>query len=106
MIKSIHMKRYYGLLFLIFISFGILAQTQDAPKVRYAFLFIGDGMGLAQVNLTQAYLAAKDSADGWLILCLKIDHNGTVLDVTKKEESTIINQNISSEVIDKIKGHR
>jgi alkaline phosphatase len=35
------------------------------PKVRYVFLFIGDGMGQAQVNLTQAYLAALEERIGF-----------------------------------------
>ncbi|MDR3184604.1 MAG: alkaline phosphatase [Prevotellaceae bacterium] len=41
-------------------------QTQQpaskAPK--YVFLFIGDGMGLAQVAATEAYLSAKEGAVG------------------------------------------
>ena len=50
--KSIFLK------FVVFITatlffFNINAQT--APKVKYVFLFIGDGMGLNQVFLTEKY---------------------------------------------------
>jgi alkaline phosphatase len=38
---------------------------QPAPKMpKYVFLFIGDGMGLAQVAATEAYLSAKGGAIG------------------------------------------
>jgi alkaline phosphatase len=63
--KLITMKRLFIFLFISIISFGIFSQAQEAPKVKYAFLFIGDGMGLAEVNLTQAYLASKDSIIGF-----------------------------------------
>lgn len=36
----------------------------DGKKAKYVFLFIGDGMGQAQVNLTQGYLAALDGQVG------------------------------------------
>ena len=39
------------------------ARGKD-PKVKYVFLFIGDGMGQAQVNLTQGYLSAMDGQIG------------------------------------------
>lgn len=49
------MKR---ILFLIGISLIIIAGCQDnkSPKAKYIFLFIGDGMGLQQVNTTQVYI--------------------------------------------------
>lgn len=44
---------------LLFIISGCRKPT-DQPK--YIFLFIGDGMGLAQVNLTEAYFSSVDTA--------------------------------------------
>jgi alkaline phosphatase len=40
-------------------------QTQPPSKTpKYVFLFIGDGMGLAQVAATEAYLSAKEGVIG------------------------------------------
>jgi alkaline phosphatase len=40
-------------------------QTQASSKSpKYVFLFIGDGMGLAQVAATEAYLSAKEGVIG------------------------------------------
>lgn len=43
------------------------APTLDAsaatPQARYVFLFIGDGMGSAQVSAAEAFLAARKEAD-------------------------------------------
>jgi len=56
------MKKIYLLLLafiLVFTNGELKAQTS---KVKYVFFFIGDGMGEAHVNLTEAYLAQmKDS---------------------------------------------
>lgn len=38
---------------------------QKENQIKYCFLFIGDGMGVAQVNLTEAYLAAIDNKKGF-----------------------------------------
>jgi alkaline phosphatase len=51
-----------------FIQVQIFAGNPDQnkpPHVKYVFLFIGDGMGQAQVNLTQAYLAALEDRIGF-----------------------------------------
>ena len=45
--------------------FAILPSGDDPQKVKYVFLFIGDGMGQAQVNLTQGYLAALEDHVGF-----------------------------------------
>jgi alkaline phosphatase len=45
--------------------FAILPSGDDPQKVKYVFLFIGDGMGIAQVNLTQGYLAALEDRIGF-----------------------------------------
>jgi len=45
--------------------FAILPTGDDPQKVKYVFLFIGDGMGQAQVNLTQGYLAALEDRIGF-----------------------------------------
>jgi alkaline phosphatase len=44
---------------------AILPSGEDPQKAKYVFLFIGDGMGLAQVNLTEAYLAALKNEIGF-----------------------------------------
>lgn len=51
------LKKIYSLVcfvFLLFLPFALNAQTGVAAK--YVFLFIGDGMGLNQVFLTEKYL--------------------------------------------------
>ena len=45
--------------------FALLPSGDDPQKAKYVFLFIGDGMGLAQVNLTEAYLAALEDKIGF-----------------------------------------
>jgi alkaline phosphatase len=48
---------------LVFISFTALAIDKGSgpePRAKFVFLFIGDGMGQAQVNLTQAYLSSLE----------------------------------------------
>jgi alkaline phosphatase len=42
----------------------IPACTTVPPSPKYVFLFIGDGMGLAHVTLTEDYLAAKSGIHG------------------------------------------
>jgi len=45
--------------------FAILPSGEGPQKAKYVFLFIGDGMGQAQVNLTQGYLAALEDRVGF-----------------------------------------
>ncbi|NTV83580.1 MAG: alkaline phosphatase, partial [Bacteroidales bacterium] len=45
--------------------FAIIFNGDDPQKVKYVFLFVGDGMGQAQVNLTQGYLAALEDRVGF-----------------------------------------
>lgn len=40
------------------------SKSNIAPKAKYVFLFIGDGMGIQQVNAAQAYKMALDSTIG------------------------------------------
>jgi alkaline phosphatase len=61
------MTRRRFLLLIFFLAFLLPGISQDStrlsvPKVKYAFLFIGDGMGQAQVNLAEAYLAAVEGS--------------------------------------------
>lgn len=53
-------KKLLRLSALLFLIFPLQAQT----KAKYVFFFIGDGMGVNQVNGTEIYLAAIDSATG------------------------------------------
>lgn len=61
------MKR--TLFFMIFFAVAVilLPQCQQAPKekkAKYVFYFIGDGMGVNQVNGTEMYLAEKEGKIG------------------------------------------
>jgi alkaline phosphatase len=51
-----------GLCFIMAFSPSRVPHASKTPK--YVFLFIGDGMGLAQVAATEAYLSAKEGAVG------------------------------------------
>lgn len=44
--------------------FVLVAGTMQAQKAKYVFYFIGDGMGLNQVNATEMYLGEKDGRIG------------------------------------------
>ena len=57
-------------LFLFLILFGVFmtnscTEMHTHHKAKYVFLFIGDGMGQAQVNLAEAYRAAMDNKKGF-----------------------------------------
>jgi len=67
----------------IIFSFSFLFQSCQQPEskkqVKYCFLFIGDGMGVAQVNLTEAYLAAVNNEKGFHQLSFtQFSHAGLV----------------------------
>ena len=53
------MKRLTYLLF-----FVLLAVTAQAQRAKYVFFFIGDGMGLNQVNTTEMYLGEQEGRIG------------------------------------------
>ena len=57
------MKRLTYLLF-----FVLLAVTAQAQRAKYVFFFIGDGMGLNQVNTTEMYLGEQEGRIGTLPL--------------------------------------
>lgn len=42
--------------------FVLLAGTSYAQRAKYVFYFIGDGMGVNQVNGTEMYLAEHEGA--------------------------------------------
>lgn len=42
----------------------LMGCQQSVPQAKYVFYFIGDGMGLAQVALTEAYLAGSNGEIG------------------------------------------
>lgn len=63
--KTVHMK----LLKLLFIALALTTATSgeaserkktDDKKAKYIFLFIGDGMGINQVAVTESYLSYKE----------------------------------------------
>lgn len=59
------MKRFKLLSALCFCTLLLAAQ----PKAKYVFYFIGDGMGVNQVNGTEAFLAAQHGRIGTQPLC-------------------------------------
>ena len=61
------MKRTIYLLVFVAVAVLMLPQCQQAPKekkAKYVFYFIGDGMGVNQVNGTEMYLAEKEGRIG------------------------------------------
>lgn len=62
------MIKFIRVFFFIF-SFSIVFQScqknEIQQKPKYVFLFIGDGMGVAQVNLTEAYFASIKNEKGF-----------------------------------------
>lgn len=59
-------KRFYSLLLTALFVLAATAQSQ----VKYVFYFIGDGMGVNQVNLTETYLAALKGQIGFEPTCM------------------------------------
>jgi len=62
------MKKLTLFLLLSIISVFLVTSCTDMHthhKAKYVFLFIGDGMGQAQVNLAEAYQAALDNKKGF-----------------------------------------
>lgn len=57
-------RKFFVLAALLLISGLLSAQEKDVSKPKYVFYFIGDGMGIAEVNATEAYLAAKKGRIG------------------------------------------
>ncbi len=55
--------------FAIVLFFSFFLQSCQSPdkqeNAKYCFLFIGDGMGVAQINLTEAYLATINKEKGF-----------------------------------------
>lgn len=61
------MKKTFYLLLFAWVVVLVLPQCQNAPqekKAKYVFYFIGDGMGVNQVNGTEMYLAEKEGKIG------------------------------------------
>lgn len=60
-------KSFVLVVFLMFLGTinTTFAQKDYQTKPKYVFLFIGDGMGLAHISLTQAYLSAIDGKIGF-----------------------------------------
>ncbi len=62
------MKKFTLFLFLaltgVFVT-NSCTEMHNNHKAKYVFLFIGDGMGQAQVNLAEAYQAALDNKKGF-----------------------------------------
>ena len=59
------MKKFYLLILSLTLTCAAFAQ----PKAKYVFYFIGDGMGVNQVNGAETYLAALENRIGIKSLC-------------------------------------
>ncbi|WP_314183458.1 alkaline phosphatase [Alloprevotella tannerae] len=59
------MKKFYLLILSLTLTCAAFAQ----PKAKYVFYFIGDGMGVNQVNGAETYLAALEGRIGVKSLC-------------------------------------
>ena len=58
------MKKIVSIAVGLLISTSLWAQKEESPK--YIFLFIGDGMGISQVNNAEAFLQATTTKDAKL----------------------------------------
>lgn len=64
--KTMHIKITLLAVLFTFLAIGPSWPQSAAPaSAKYIFFFIGDGMGTAQVNSAQAYMAAMDGSDGF-----------------------------------------
>lgn len=59
----------YKRIFLSFAFFAVSLVALAQPKAKYVFFFIGDGMGVNQVNGTETYLGALQGRIGIEPLC-------------------------------------
>ncbi len=55
---------FFVLISFVFIFSPLSAEVKKQDKAKYVFFFIGDGMGIAEVNATEAYLMAKKGKVG------------------------------------------
>ena len=58
------MKRFLSVCFVLLYIFVLVGCKGDEAKAKYVFYFIGDGMGVNQVNGTEMFLAELDSVIG------------------------------------------
>ena len=54
-------KKLFSIVATLFVAIALTAQSQ----VKYVFYFIGDGMGVNQINVTETYLAALKGKIGF-----------------------------------------
>ena len=59
-----HKKLLLSLFLALFFILSCNESEFSSKKPKYIFFFIGDGMGLAHVNLTEAYLSSLDDSIG------------------------------------------
>ena len=58
----IRIIRFFTLSFIAVVCFG--CSSEHEQKAKYVFYFIGDGMGLSHISLTEAYLSSQDGKTG------------------------------------------
>jgi alkaline phosphatase len=72
-------------LLLVFMSFTVYANEQG-EKVKYIFLFIGDGMGIPQVALAEGYLGYQAGEKSITLCFSQFPCQG----ITKSEGDTMV----------------
>jgi len=57
-----HLSFLYLLIFISLLSFSSCNKKEEKPKIKYVFLFIGDGMGINHVYISDMYLRKQGLA--------------------------------------------
>jgi len=60
----INRSKFLLILITCVLCFHCTGLQNKEPKAKYVFYFIGDGMGLSHISLTEAYLAAREGRIG------------------------------------------
>lgn len=59
------MKRFFAVLFIALVGFNLMGcNPPKEQEAKYVFFFIGDGMGLTHVSITEAYLSYLKGENG------------------------------------------
>jgi len=64
MVKTKNLGVIITLILAIWMHSGCTPEKKSNENAKYVFYFIGDGMGIQQINTTQAFMAATQSKPG------------------------------------------
>ena len=72
------MKKLTALLLAALMLFSVASAlaTDAAPKAKYVFFFIGDGMGSPQISATQYYLGTRENPDAQMPIPQQLSFTG------------------------------